>query len=590
VLKRFIAAVVAFTLAFAPVARAAVAIDAFSAGAVNGGWRSGVLGRAADLDGFGSPTNDPPVTVNQGFGFITIGASATALVVGVMMASQAHGANNPGTVTVTLNPSGSNQAMTQLGAVVDNGSSQGSPTYLFGLVNPASGLGNIQINWTNHTNIQEFYVYAMSFTGTATSSVSAAFYGFNTAHDSGSATLFNGVTTSQAVSSGDMAFSLHINPFVGFNNPATNATGTEMDDDQAVTNNSYGQYFTGTGSSILAEADNHGAGGTNDFWCAAVVAIGTKPAGSNPTAATHDFVGDGNSDIAWRDTSGNTAIWEMNGTAVTNQNSSFVADVSGQWAIVGQRDFNGDGKADLLWRDTSGNVAIWEMNGTSVLNPNTSFVGNVPSPQWSIVGTGDFNADAKGDLLWQDTSGNVAIWEMNGTSVLNQNSSFVAKVPSQWSIKGTGDFNGDGKTDILWQDTSGNVAIWEMNGTAILNQSTSFVGNVLAPWSIKGTGDFNGDGKADILWGDLSGNVAIWEMNGTTVLNQSTSFVSNVPGPWSIQLTGDYNGDGKADILWQDTSGNLAIWEMNGTTILNLANSYVANVPGPWSVQNLNAE
>jgi hypothetical protein len=312
--------------------------------------------------------------------------------------------------------------------------------------------------------------------------------------------------------------------------------------------------------------------------------------GSNPTAATHDFDGDGKSDIAWRDTSGNTAIWEMNGTAVTNQNSSFVADVSGQWAIVGQRDFNGDGKADLLWRDTSGNVAIWEMNGTSVLNPNTSFVGNVPSPQWSIVGTGDFNADAKGDLLWQDTSGNVAIWEMNGTSVLNQNSSFVAKVPSQWSIKGTGDFNGDGKTDILWQDISGNVAIWEMNGTAILNQSTSFVGNVLAPWSIKGTGDFNGDGKADILWRDLSGNVAIWEMNGTTVLNQSTSFVSNVPGPWSIQLTGDYNGDGKADILWQDTSGNLAIWEMNGTAILNLSSSYVANVPGPWSVQILSAE
>src|ERR1700733_8877766 len=99
-------------------------------------------------------------------------------------------------------------------------------------------------------------------------------------------------------------------------------------------------------------------------------------------------------------------------------------------------------KPTILWRATSGNVAIWEMNGTSVLNPNTSFVGNVPTPQWSIVGTGDFNADAKGDLLWQDTSGNVAIWEMNGTAVLNQNSSFVAKVASQWSIKGTGDFNG----------------------------------------------------------------------------------------------------------------------------------------------------
>ena len=203
-------------------------------------------------------------------------------------------------------------------------------------------------------------------------------------------------------------------------------------------------------------------------------------------------------------------------------------NVPGQWAIVGQRDFNGDGKADLLWRDTSGNVAIWEMNGTAVLNPNSSFVGNVPTPQWSIVGTGDFNADAKGDLLWQDTSGNVAIWEMNGTTVLNQNSSFVANVPGPWSIKGTGDFNGDGKTDILWQDSSGNVAIWEMNGTTIFNQSSSFVGNVPGQWTIKGTGDFNGDGMSDILWQDSSGNVAIWEMNGITVLNPNSSFVGNV--------------------------------------------------------------
>jgi uncharacterized protein (DUF2141 family) len=303
---------------------------------------------------------------------------------------------------------------------------------------------------------------------------------------------------------------------------------------------------------------------------------------------THDFNDDGFSDILWRDTSGNVAIWEMNGTTVINQNSSFVSNVPGQWAIVGQRDFNGDGKADLLWRDNSGNVAIWEMNGTTILNQSTSFVANVPA-QWSVVGTGDFNADAKGDLLWQDNSGNVAIWEMNGTAVLNQSTSFVGNVPGQWSIKGTGDFNGDGKTDILWQDTSGNVAIWEMNGTTVTNQNT-FVGNVPGQWSIKGTGDFNGDGKADILWQDSSGNIAIWEMNGITVLNQGSSFVGNVPGQWSIQLTGDYNGDGFSDILWQDSSGNVAVWEMNGTTVVNASSSFVTNVPGPWSIAHLNSD
>ena len=145
----------------------------------------------------------------------------------------------------------------------------------------------------------------------------------------------------------------------------------------------------------------------------------TYPAGGESPTAAHDFNGDGKSDVVWRDTSGNVAIWEVNGTAILNQNSSFVGNVAGQWTIVGQRDFNGDGYADLLWHDTIGNVAIWEMKGTTILSANSSFVANVPT-NWSIVGVGDFNGDGMGDLLWQDMSGNFAIWEMNGTAVLNQ--------------------------------------------------------------------------------------------------------------------------------------------------------------------------
>src|SRR5258706_1104858 len=61
---------------------------------------------------------------------------------------------------------------------------------------------------------------------------------------------------------------------------------------------------------------------------------------------------------------------------------------------INPHDFNGDGKSDILWRDTSGNVAVWEMNGTTVLNPNTAGVENVPTT-WSIVGQRDFNGDGK---------------------------------------------------------------------------------------------------------------------------------------------------------------------------------------------------
>ena len=47
----------------------------------------------------------------------------------------------------------------------------------------------------------------------------------------------------------------------------------------------------------------------------------------------------------------------------------------------------------------------------------------------------------------------------------------------------TGDFDGDGKSDILWRDSSGNVAIWFMNG---VQASGAGVGNVPAVWSIQG--------------------------------------------------------------------------------------------------------
>jgi hypothetical protein len=83
-------------------------------------------------------------------------------------------------------------------------------------------------------------------------------------------------------------------------------------------------------------------------------------------------------------------------------------------------------------------MLIYEMNGTSILNVDSALVAYVPPAQWSIQLTGDFNGDGYTDILWQDTSGNVVIWEMNGITILNANTSFVAQVPSQWSIQQLG--------------------------------------------------------------------------------------------------------------------------------------------------------
>jgi WD40 repeat protein len=283
-------------------------------------------------------------------------------------------------------------------------------------------------------------------------------------------------------------------------------------------------------------------------------------------AGIGDFNGDHTSDVLWRYTDGTVGVWEMNNLQIMAQG------VIGQPAavplsshIVGTGDFDGNGTSDILWRDSSGNVAIWEMNGTQLVAAGFAGPGPVPL-NWQIVGTGDFNGDGKTDILWRDNnSGNVAIWEMNGTQLATATLVGSGPVPLNCQIVGTGDFNGDGKTDILWRDNGGNVAIWEMNGTQLATAALAGPGPVPLNWQIVGTGDFNGDGKTDILWRDSnSGDVVIWEMNGTQLVD--AGLVGSGPMPLSFHVAGvgDFDGDGKADVLWRGDDGTVEIWDMNG--------------------------
>jgi FG-GAP-like repeat len=293
--------------------------------------------------------------------------------------------------------------------------------------------------------------------------------------------------------------------------------------------------------------------------------------------ATHDYNGDGMSDIAWRDTAGNTASWLMNAASVIA--TAAFGDIPMSWTLAGQRDFDGHGKADWLWRDSAGNLAVWFMNGAAI--SSTAGIGAVATT-WSIIGTGDFNGDGDGDILWRDTGGNLAVWLMNGGMIVS--AAGLGQIPLTWSVAGVADFNGDRMSDILWRDTSGDIAIWFMNGTQVA--STAGVGNLPAGWAIIGTGDFNGDGTGDILLRDGSGDTVLWFMNGAQVT--ATAALGVVPTSWSAAATGDYDGDGMSDILWHDGSGDTAIWFMNGATIASAVS--LGNVSTSFTVQSANAE
>ena len=232
-------------------------------------------------------------------------------------------------------------------------------------------------------------------------------------------------------------------------------------------------------------------------------------------------------------------------------------------------DSNGDGTSDILFQNTDGTVATWEVTAASVSASAT--IAN-PGTSWHEAGTGDFNGDGYSDILYQNDDGTVAIWEMNGPDVIL--GATVANPGTAWHVLGTGDFNEDGKSDILLQNNDGTVEIWNMNGATVA--SSAVVANPGAQWHPVGTGDFFGTGQPDILLQNDDGTIDIWQMSGDTLVNGTV--IAN-PGPtWHAVGTGDFNGDGKSDILFQNNDGSIAIWEMDGTTVTS--GVVVAN-PGP---------
>ena len=265
---------------------------------------------------------------------------------------------------------------------------------------------------------------------------------------------------------------------------------------------------------------------------------GTFPSGSTQTVTAAPNSGFGF--INW--TENNSVVSSSPSYTFTlSANRNLVANFVQGPILTATHDFNGDGKSDILWRDSAGDVGFWLMNGGQILQV-AAF--NAVHTNWSIVGQRDFNGDGKSDILWRDTVGDVGLWLMNGTQIV-QGGSFGA-IPLNWSVAGTGDFNGDGNADILWIDNQGNVTIWFMNGMQILQAGV--VGQLPPNWIIVGS-----DMKGDIfLRNTSSGDVGMWVMNGSQIA-QAVDF-GPVPLNWTVAGIGDFDGNGSFDLLWRDTA------------------------------------
>jgi hypothetical protein len=177
---------------------------------------------------------------------------------------------------------------------------------------------------------------------------------------------------------------------------------------------------------------------------------------------------------------------------------------------------------------------MWQMNGTQVTSATT--IGTINAAGgWHFAAVGDFNGDGKTDLFFlNDTTHGAAVWLINGNQVTASPQIGVINAAAGWQFADIGDFNGEGKSDLLFiNSTTHGVAIWQLNGTQVVNNPQI---GIAAPGDVyAGLQDVNGDHKSDILFENSTTHaLTVWEMNGIQVAINQQIGATNASGGWHL--------------------------------------------------------
>lgn len=204
-----------------------------------------------------------------------------------------------------------------------------------------------------------------------------------------------------------------------------------------------------------------------------------------------DFDGNGVADVLWRDAAGRLTMWPdgqggAQAVAFGHDPAPTAAPVPVplEWRVERLADFDGDGRADILWRHSGGGLAIWFMSGA--VRSGEASPGTV-SHEWSIAGAGDFDADGVADILWRHAQGALAIWpkgQLAGAAYPTYHNLPATTGDLAWQVQGVGDFNADGRADIVWRHTSGQVALWFLDGGTFVGEA--YPGAMASSWSLNG--------------------------------------------------------------------------------------------------------
>jgi hypothetical protein len=290
--------------------------------------------------------------------------------------------------------------------------------------------------------------------------------------------------------------------------------------------------------------------------------------GPTYSAATGDFNGDGNLDIA-TSTGSTISILLGKGDGAFNVTTFSTTATFVGYLVAG--DFNGDGKVDLAFPDPANNrmhVLLGHGDGTFT-EASTPHVGG--HPVWAAVA--DFNGDGRLDLaVLNQSTRTVSLLLGKGDGSFSKGA--ILHVGAHPSSIVAGDFNDDGRLDLAIANSGSNtLSIFLGHGDGTFAAATSLpTGST--PYQVV-VSDFNGDGKVDLAVSNACGNASscsahaygsvstfLGKGDGTFVLASATE--TNYHNTQGL-IAADFTGDGKVDLaVVNSTEPNSEILVGNG--------------------------
>lgn len=216
------------------------------------------------------------------------------------------------------------------------------------------------------------------------------------------------------------------------------------------------------------------------------------------------------------------------------------------------------------------------------------------APEVSAANSNDIDHDGRADLIFQNSSGQIAAWFLDGSgNAIDFSSATGAKSRKliysgglgDWRLKGAADCNGDGFDDFVFQNSAGQIVVWFLDGSGNEVDARTGQGRKagskllyaggLGDWRLRGIGDINGDNIADLVFQNSQGQIAVWLLDGSgnavhhtsgQGLKSASKFLYSAGlGDWKIKGIRDINGDGINDLIFQNSAGSIAAWFLDGT-------------------------